>query len=240
MNSNHSSENIWKIALIVICVAFGAAAIYWIVPQKNKANSEINRTTIVDEFKPSETPPQETSSNPANPSTPPQTANTDAPRGPGSVLGTSTGIPAPVATKTPVATAPATTTPQPISKTAPAITPGPAPTPTTKEYRGDSFAFRASAPYNAVFSTTADTVTAGHPGGGAYWIINIYTTKETLHDVEQQLANSPSVTRLSHTTYVGEPALEYYANNSNSKTIAVIHNGRLYYIMGYPINFEFI
>lgn len=47
--------------------------------------------------------------------------------------------------------------------------------------------------------------------------------------VQQQLAGSPSVSNLSSTTFLGEPALEF--KTQTGWGVAVIHNNRLYYIM---------
>lgn len=72
--------------------------------------------------------------------------------------------------------------------------------------------------------------------GQLYNVESIQNTGETLDTIARQLKGSPSVWNLVNTTFGGEPALEFSTSGSFTKGIAVIHNGRLFYIMGPDLN----
>lgn len=228
MNFPTVKTKVWQGLLIVAVVAFGAFVIYYIAPHNQTSEdsdstdspsqtANLSREDIAKQFTPAESQPA--------PGT--QSAelvpNSNQPRGDsttGSVLGTATTVPQF-----------ASPTPTPA---------GPRPNP-YKEYRSDAFGFIATSPSDAGMIADDTSTTSAHPGGGSYWIITAYSnTTETLQTVETQLSRSPSVTKITHITYAGEPALEFQTNTGSGKGIAVIHNQRLYYIYGNPINFKFI
>lgn len=232
MNLPTVKPMVWKGLLITAVVALCAFVFYYIVLRDKPNDSEqtassdqtanLSRNDIVNQFTPA-------ALTPITPTTVETSQSTEGvaiteptlPRGlasTGTVLGTSTTAPGTGPT------ASATSTPSPY-----------------KEYRSDAFGFIATSPNDAGMLTDETTTTSAHPGGGNYWIVTAYKNNtETLQTIEAQLSRSPSVTSVTHITYAGESALEFQTNTLGGKGIAVIHNQRLYYIFGNPINFRFI
>ncbi|HYV33856.1 MAG TPA: hypothetical protein VE973_03330, partial [Candidatus Limnocylindria bacterium] len=67
--------------------------------------------------------------------------------------------------------------------------------------------------------------------------VQSYTiTNETLDTIKTQLQGSPSVSNIKNTTFKGQPALSF--TSSHNQGIAVIYNGRLFYIMGFNLDQE--
>ena len=234
MNLPTVKPMVWKGLLIAAMVALCAFVFYYFVLRDKPDDSEqtassgqtanLSRNDIVNQFTPAAltpiTPtPVETSQSTEGVSVVDPTPT--LPRGvasTGTVLGTSTTVP----------------------QTGPTVSTTPKAGP-YKEYRSDEFGFIAASPNDAGLLTDETTTTSAHPGGSNYWIISVYKNNtETLQTIETQLSRSPSVTKVTYITYAGEPALEFQTNTSGGKGIAVIHNQRLYYIYGNPINFRFI
>jgi len=75
-------------------------------------------------------------------------------------------------------------------------------------------------------------VVFANASGQIYNIESLQNTGDSLDVIAQQLKGSPSVWNLVSTTFEGEPALKFDTGGAYRHGLAVMHNGRLFYILG--------
>jgi EmrB/QacA subfamily drug resistance transporter len=140
----------------------------------------------------------------------------------------------------PATSSPTTTIPAPATTTPPA-TPleirGPStqnqlPTTTIQTYTNQTLGFEVqlTSDWQAQQHSGNEVVLVNQTGQQAS--IQIYPGAPTdLSGVQAQLQGSPSVKTITQTSFQGEPALGF-TTTSQEQGIAIIHQGKLYYIMG--------
>jgi hypothetical protein len=130
---------------------------------------------------------------------------------------------------------PQTTPPPPIAQTPP---PAPAPiypnpSPTTASPRGPAVAGAQTPPASPELQRGEPAYnpppTINQPAFVPY--VESYPANNTsLEDIKQILQGSPSVKSVADTTYNGQPALQYTAQNPADSGVAYIANNTIYYV----------
>ncbi len=170
--------------------------------------------------------------------------------GEGKALDTTTN-PSPTTIPTPLPTdVVPTTTPTSTQTASPTpITPTPTPTPDTEApaiFSDATYGFSVTLPTTWDFDVARPTSTSmvffNKLSGISYGQVDRYELGSgvDLNAIEQQLANSPEVSKVERITVNTTPALRYTNSKSKVVTLATIKNNKLYYISGQLTNSDIL